>query len=94
MNDNLTQVDIFGQQYTLRGEGDPQYIKSLTKFVDSKMREVTEGTSTVDSLKVAILAAINIADEFEPACVHFQHGPCTSKRIDLITPHVGSGYTI
>ena len=64
MNDNLTQVDIYGQQYTLRGTGDPQYIKSLAKYVDSKMKEVSEGTPTVDSLKVAVLAAVNIADEF------------------------------
>ena len=64
MNDNLTQVDIYGQQYTLRAAGDPQYIKSLAKHVDSKMKEVSEGTPTVDSLKVAVLAAINIADEY------------------------------
>ena len=64
MNDNLTQVDIYGQQYTLRGEGDPQYIKSLAKYIDTKMKEVSEGTPTVDSLRVAVLAAINIADEY------------------------------
>lgn len=60
---HLVQVEIYGQSYNLRGEGDPQYIEDLAAYVDRKMREVGEATSTVDSLKVAILAALNIADE-------------------------------
>jgi cell division protein ZapA len=60
---HLVQVEIFGQSYNLRGEGDAQYIQDLAAYVDRKMREVSEATATVDSLKVAILAALNIADE-------------------------------
>jgi cell division protein ZapA len=59
-------VEIYGQTYNLRGEGDTSYITDLAAFVDRKMREVSDTTATVDSLKVAILAALNIADE------HFQ----------------------
>jgi cell division protein ZapA len=65
-NMNLVPVEIFGQIYNLRGEGDTSYITRLAAFVDQKMREVSDNTATVDSLKVAILAALNIADE------HFQ----------------------
>lgn len=60
---HLIQVEIYGQSYNLRGEGEAGYIQDLASYVDRKMREVSEATATVDSLKVAILAALNIADE-------------------------------
>src|SRR5262245_24208369 len=60
---HLIQVEIYGQSYNLRGEGDSTYLQELAGFVDRRMREVGEATATVDSLKVAILAALNIADE-------------------------------
>lgn len=60
---HLVQVEIYGQSYNLRGEGDTAYLQELAVYVDRRMREVAEATATVDSLKVAILAALNIADE-------------------------------
>ena len=60
---HLVQVEIYGQSYNLRGEGEIGYIQDLASYVDRRMREVAEATATVDSLKVAILAALNIADE-------------------------------
>ncbi len=60
---HLVQVEIYGQSYNLRGEGEVGYMQELARYVDGKMREVSEATATVDSLKVAILAALNIADE-------------------------------
>lgn len=59
-----TSVEIFGQTYNVRGEGDPSYLTELARFVDSRMREVAGQVATVDQLKIAILAALNIADEF------------------------------
>ena len=61
--DQLIQVEIYGQSYNLRGEGELGSIRDLAAYVDRRMREVADATSTVDSLKVAILAALNIADE-------------------------------
>jgi cell division protein ZapA len=58
-----SDVEIYGQRYKIKGVGGEQYIAELSFFVDKKMREISEHTPTVDSLKVAILAAINIADE-------------------------------
>jgi cell division protein ZapA len=55
-------VDIYDQTYHLRGQ-DPAYIATLAEMVDSKMRAVASGGTTVDSLRVAVLAALNIADE-------------------------------
>jgi cell division protein ZapA len=60
---NSIRVEIFDQAYNLRGT-DPDYIFKLAEYVDSKMRAVAEQTSTVDSLRLAVLAALNIADEF------------------------------
>jgi cell division protein ZapA len=59
-----TTVEIFGQAYNVRGEGDPDYLAELARFVDSRMREVAAQVATVDPMKIAILAALNIADEF------------------------------
>jgi cell division protein ZapA len=59
-----TGVEIFGQTYNVRGDGDPDYLVELARFVDSRMREVAAQVATVDPLKIAVLAALNIADEF------------------------------
>lgn len=55
-------VDIYDQVYQLRGT-DPEYIEKLAAIVDAKMRAVSAHGTTVDSLRVAVLAALNIADE-------------------------------
>src|SRR6266487_2680381 len=57
------KVEIYNQTYNIRSDGDTEYIVQLAEFVDSRMREISSGTLTVDSLKVAILAALHIADE-------------------------------
>lgn len=61
-SNNSIRVDIYDQNYNLRGS-DPEYIQKLADYVDTKMRAVAEHTSTVDSLRVAVLAALNLADE-------------------------------
>jgi cell division protein ZapA len=55
-------VDIYDQVYHLRGS-DSEYIEQLAALVDAKMRAVAALGSTVDSLRVAVLASLNIADE-------------------------------
>src|SRR5947209_5560786 len=57
------RVEIFDQVYNLRGS-DPQYILKLAEYVDGKMRAVADATSTVDTMRLAVLAALNIADEY------------------------------
>lgn len=57
------KVEIYDQAYTIRSDGDPDYIRKLAEYVDERMREISSGTLTVDSRKVAILAALYIADE-------------------------------
>lgn len=63
-SDGPTPVTIFGRTYSLRGGGDPEYLSRLADEVDRRMRDVAESTGTADTLKVAILAALNIADDY------------------------------
>jgi cell division protein ZapA len=58
------RVEIYDQTYHLRGS-DPDYVLKLAEYVDSKMRQVAAQTATVDSLRLAVLAALNIADELQ-----------------------------
>jgi cell division protein ZapA len=62
-SNSSVRVEIFDQAYNLRGS-DPDYILKLAEYVDGKMRAVSEQTSTVDSVRLAVLAALNIADEY------------------------------
>lgn len=56
------KIDIYDQSYNVNAE-DEEYIKELAAYVDTKMREVADATHMADSLKVAVLAALNITDE-------------------------------
>ena len=60
---NLVHVEIFGQAYALSAGADPGYVEQLAAHVDAQMREVGKAAGAVDSLRVAVLAALNIADE-------------------------------
>ena len=62
-SNSSVRVEIFDQGYNLRGT-DPDYILRLAEYVDTKMRAVSEQTHTVDTVRLAVLAAINIADEY------------------------------
>ena len=57
------KVEIFGQMYTIRGELDENYVHKLARYVDEKMHAIAAGGATVDTQKVAVLAALAIADE-------------------------------
>jgi cell division protein ZapA len=60
---HAVRVEIFDQAYNLRGS-DAEYILKLAEYVDAKMRAVAEQTHTVDTARLAVLAALNIADEY------------------------------
>ena len=60
---NVLKVRIYGAEYHIRGDADPKYIESIAHYVDEKMREVNQNLRVDSSIKVAILAAVNIAHE-------------------------------
>ena len=85
-SDQSVSVDIYDQIYTLRGI-DSVYIEDLAHIVDAKMRAVAEHSNTVDSLRVAVLAALNIADELECLRIRFRSlsGSLTQTETSLRT---------
>jgi cell division protein ZapA len=59
----VVHVEIHGHQYPIRSGLDPAYVAELAAYVDQKMRAASRETSAGDTLKIAVLAALNIADE-------------------------------
>jgi cell division protein ZapA len=59
----LVHVEIFGQTYAVKAGDDPAYVEKLAAFVDGEMKDVSRASGAVDSLRVAVLAALNLADE-------------------------------
>ena len=57
------KVDIFGKTYTLKGDADPDYVQKVAAFVNERMDEIAANSAVASTAKVAILAAVNIADE-------------------------------
>ena len=73
------RVVIYDQEYFVRGDLDGEYIQKLAKYLDVKMRAIAGRTRTVDSLRVAVLAALNIADEYHQVKAKYEE---TTKRVD------------
>ena len=59
----LVHVEIFGQTYAIRAGAEPGYVEQLAAYVDSEMREISRSGGAVDSVRIAVLAALNLADE-------------------------------
>lgn len=57
------KIEIYGQSYSVHADENEAYLKELAAYVDARMRKVAAATHTVDSVRVAVLAALNIADE-------------------------------
>jgi len=66
MTDKIIEIEIFGHKHKIRvkGEEDEKYIGRLTSYVDQRMREVAFKSKSADILKIAVLAALNIADDY------------------------------
>ncbi len=72
-------VEIYDQEYNIKGDLDPEYIRKLAKYLDGKMRSIAGRTRTVDSLRVAVLAALNLADEYHQLKARYE---TTTKQVD------------
>jgi cell division protein ZapA len=62
-HERIVPVDIHGQRYPIRSSLDPAYVARLATYVDEKMRAAAESTPTGDSVRLAVLTALNLADE-------------------------------
>ena len=79
------EVEIFGSSYKVRGENDSEHLQELAAFVDQKMREVASHMASADVTKVAILAALNIAEELfqRREALEGERGEITEKVAEL-----------
>ena len=92
-NKKGVSVDIFGNEYVIKGDGNAEYIKEVAKYLDSKMREISLVISNVSSLKVAILAALNLADEVHKLKREKVTSDKTSEKVDaLVQVMKGQGF--
>ena len=64
MESTRVKVNIFGQAYTVKGDASSEYILGLADYLNKKMSEVSSNISNGTPTQVAILAALNIADEY------------------------------
>lgn len=64
MADKVTRVEIMGQRYPIRSELDEPYLTALASYVDEKLKAAATAIPAGDSVRLAVVAALNIADEF------------------------------
>ena len=75
---SATTVQIFGREYKIKGHADETYIQAMAKYVDGKMKELSHSSSLPSQDRLAILAALNIADEL------FQERNKTSEALSSV----------
>lgn len=71
-NSETVSVEILGRTYTLRAQKNKEYVQKLGKIVNDKMVSVEQSTNTIDTVRVAVLAALNLADEYLTACETYE----------------------
>ena len=59
----VVPVEIAGQRYPIRSSLDPEYVARLATYVDEKMRAAADASPSGDSMRLAVIAALNVADE-------------------------------
>lgn len=75
-----TEVEIFGAVYHVRGRDNGEYLQGLARRVDRTMRDIAGQVATVDTAKIAILAALNLADELS-RCQQGGDGDQVEERV-------------
>jgi cell division protein ZapA (FtsZ GTPase activity inhibitor) len=60
-----TRIEIYGHSYSIRTDLDPAYIQQLAEVVNARMNALSHQTGTVDTRRLAVLAALNLADELQ-----------------------------
>lgn len=60
---NKVSVNIFDEEYVVKGEENPQYIQMLASYVDRQMRSIYKRNTNLTVSKIAVLTSLNLADE-------------------------------
>jgi cell division protein ZapA len=82
-SERVVPVVIQGQRYPVRSTLDPVYVAELAAYVDEKMRLASEANETTDFLRVAVLTALNLADEI------FRHRAEREDRSAVLASRAG-----
>jgi cell division protein ZapA len=61
---SVVRVEILGREYTVKSDEDPGRVEKIAAYVNQKIMEISGGSQTVSTLNAAILAALNIADDY------------------------------
>jgi len=61
--EGVTEVEIFGERYTLRATDSPEYLARVARYVNDKFHEVAKEGPALSPARVAVLASLNIADD-------------------------------
>jgi cell division protein ZapA len=85
MEKNRVVVSIYGKEYSLVSEVDPEYIKKAAGYLDSKMKEVAGNYPNIPESRVAVLAALNIADELFKCRQELEGLPSIESQLDVLT---------
>ena len=80
---SVTTVKIFGREYKIKGFADEKYIVKVAKYVDEKMKELSTSSSMMAQDRLAILAALNIADEL------FQENKKSTETLSSVEERAG-----
>lgn len=73
-------VEIYGQRYSINGEADESYVKTLAELVDKHMKQVAAGMRSATPAKLAVLAAFNIAHELMESERRSRQGEADADR--------------
>ncbi len=73
------RIEIYDQEYHVKGSLNPTYLEDLARYVDGKMRSIATRSHNADSLRVAVLAALNIADEYHQMKAKYE---ATTRQVE------------
>ena len=62
--ENKLTIDIYGEQYPLKGDVDIEYMKKLAEIVDAKMHELVKKNQYLPAQRIGVLTALHIADDY------------------------------
>jgi cell division protein ZapA len=83
MEKKSIKVQIFGMDYSLKSDKDPEYIKQVAEFVDEKIQKLSTNTNVKSQTKIAVLVALNIADELFQLKKHYENSLKVFENIEL-----------
>ncbi len=87
MNDssnNTVRVNVFGGEYLLKSTEDPEHIRKLARIVDERMHRIAESGTVITTLKIAVLAAMDITDDWLRQAGQTTSQDDVSKRLEMI----------